>query len=103
MRILSLLGLATCLVLGAASAAGARPNGPVAVPPQAGQYNCHMLGAGGMIMTPYGGAPTVMPLPSAIVRVQLDGQGAYAHASGGGRYRYDPASGRLIVESGPFA
>jgi hypothetical protein len=102
MRTTALFGLAASLVVVAVSLAYARPNGPFAVPPQAGRYNCHMLGSGGMIVTPYGGAPSVIPLPSALVRIELDGSGGYAHASGGGRYRYDQASGRLVVESGPF-
>jgi hypothetical protein len=41
-------------------------------------------------------------MPSGIVRLQLDGRGSYRHASGGGRYRYDQASGSVIIEDGPF-
>jgi hypothetical protein len=111
---LFLLRLGACVILGAtATVAHAqdsvwtskrRPNAtPAAVQPLAGEYNCHMLAAGGVISTPYGAAPTVTAMPSAIVRLQLDGRSTYQHASGDGRYRYDQASGRVIVESGPFA
>jgi hypothetical protein len=62
-----------------------------------------MLGAGGAVVTPYGAAPAVTPMPSAIQRVHLDGKGAYTHASGNGRYSWDAPSGRITVASGPFA
>ena len=70
--------------------------------PVAGEYSCYMLAMGGSIMTPYGAAPTVTPMPSGINRVQLEEGGRYRHASGKGRFRYEPATGRVIFESGPL-
>jgi hypothetical protein len=58
---------------------------------------------GGSIATPYGAAPMVTPMPSAIDHLRLDGKNRYKHASGNGKYRYDSSTGHLIVESGPFA
>jgi hypothetical protein len=73
-----------------------------AATPIAGEYSCYILALGGSIMTPYGSAPTVTPMPSGINRVWLEEGGRYRHASGAGRYRYDSANGRVIFESGPL-
>jgi len=70
--------------------------------PPAGEYKCYVLAMGGSIATPYGAAPMVTPMPSAIDHLRLDGKNGYKHASGNGKYRYDSNSGNLIVESGPF-
>jgi hypothetical protein len=76
---------------------------PVAAPPAVGEYSCHVLAVGGSIMTPYGAAPTVTPMPSGIVRVWLDEDGHYRQGSGQGRYRYQVADSRVVFESGPLA
>ncbi len=110
----SFLKLGICVVLASAAAmphaeesvwTSKRKNknsAPVAVLPSAGEYSCHTLAVGGTIATPYGAMPTVTPMPSAIVRLELDGKSTYRHSSGKGRYRYDAATGKMIVESGPF-
>jgi hypothetical protein len=81
----------------------AAPKPPAAAHPPAGEYKCYVLAMGGSIATPYGAAPMVTPMPSAIDHLRLDGKNGYKHASGNGKYRYDPSTGHLIVESGPFA
>jgi len=79
-----------------------RTAAPAAAAPKVGVYSCHMLAIGGSIMTPYGAAPTVMPMPSGINRLSLDGGSHYRHDSGEGRYRYDSRTSRVIFESGPL-
>jgi hypothetical protein len=76
---------------------------PVAAAPAVGEYSCHVLAIGGSIMTPYGAAPTVTPMPSGIARVWLDEGGHYRQGSGQGRYRYEVADSRVVFESGPLA
>jgi hypothetical protein len=80
--------------------AGEKPT-PAAFPP-AGEYKCYVLAMGGSIATPYGAAPMVTPMPSAVNQIRLDGKNGYKHASGSGKYRYDASTGRVMIESGPF-
>lgn len=100
--------LATVLLVfhAAPGAAAKRPPGserPTAsAPPEAGEYACHVLAIGGSIATPYGAAPTITVMPSAIVSLRLDEDGNYKHSSGGGRSRYEATTGKVIFESGPF-
>jgi len=75
---------------------------PAAAAPKVGVYSCHMLATGGSIMTPYGAAPTVTPMPSGINRLSLDDSAHYRHNSGEGRYRYDSRTSHVIFETGPL-
>lgn len=87
----------------AASRSVEKNGGPsIAIAPLVGEYSCYILALGGSIMTPYGAAPTVTPMPSGIDRVQLEEGGRYRHASGAGRYRFEASTGHVIFESGPL-
>ena len=72
------------------------------ISPVAGEYTCFLIAMGASIVTPYGASTSTTPMPSAIDRLQLDGNGTYKHPSGKGRYTYEDANGRVIFASGPL-
>jgi hypothetical protein len=90
----SALGLV--LMLHNMPAAGRRQL-PIATPPVAGEYACRVLAMGDT-----GAAPTSTTLPSVLGTLELDDDGSYQHATGGGRFHYEAASGKVVFESGPF-
>jgi hypothetical protein len=87
--------LALLLVLQAMPVSGRQL--PTATPPVAGEYVCKVLANGGT-----SAAPISMEMPSVLGTLELDDGGTYKHASSGGRFHYEAASGKIVFESGPF-
>jgi hypothetical protein len=75
---------------------------PAPTAPVTGHYACHVLSIGGSIATPYGAAPTLTVLPSALISMDFDGSGSYRHSSGTGGFHYEGGTGKVIFHSGPF-